>query len=147
MVLSGDSIEAAQIFTPFRQKYRKNGVSGGVSYCGYDIAVKRGFTLHHGEYVLAVSEEHFEMPLDVVGVVHDKSTWARVGIQVQNTVIEPGWRGYLTLEISSLNKDPVTVLDGTPIAQVLFHILDEPSAGYTGKYQDAAAQPEKAKFE
>ena len=39
------------------------------------------------------------MPRDMVGVVHDKSTWARRGLSVFNTVIEPGWRGKLTLEL------------------------------------------------
>ena len=34
-----------------------------------------------------------------MGIVHDKSTWARRGLVVQNTVIEPGWHGYLTIEV------------------------------------------------
>jgi len=78
----------------------------------------------------------------VIGFVHDKSTWARLGIAVQNTVIEPGWEGYLTLEITNHSRDRVTILRGSGIAQVIFQFLDLPSEKpYDGKYQDQARGP------
>lgn len=86
------------------------------------------------------------MPDDVVGIVHDKSTLARRGLALQNTVIEPGWRGFLTLEISNHGTEPVTLTAGTPIAQVLFHRLDHLAANpYNGKYQDPERGPQKAR--
>ena len=52
-----------------------------------------------GQFLLAATVERFQMPNDLMGIVHDKSTWARRGLVVQNTVIEPGWHGYLTIEV------------------------------------------------
>jgi dCTP deaminase len=86
------------------------------------------------------------MPFDLVGVVHDKSTWARRGLAVFNTVIEPGWRGYLTLELVHHGLKPLHIKAGSGIAQVVFSQLAEPAA-YSGKYQDQARGPVQAKDE
>jgi dCTP deaminase len=59
------------------------------------------------------------------------------------TVIEPGWRGYLTLEITAHSQE-VTLIPGMPIAQVLFHQLDREVEGYNGKYQDQSDHPVEA---
>ena len=60
---------------------------------------------------------------------------------------EPGWRGYLTLEISHHGLRQIHLPAGCSIAQVVFHLLDavtdEP---YDGKYQDQAAGPQPAKW-
>ncbi len=85
------------------------------------------------------------MPNSVMGIVHDKSSWARHGVAVQNTVIEPGWRGYLTLELTNHSQQTRTIKPGDPIAQIVFHWLDEPTKQpYEGKYQDQAAGPQEA---
>ena len=133
-------------------------MSFGLSACGYDIRLdqstgyfndhQRAYFLAPGEFVLASSLEEFNMPKDVVGIVHDKSTWARKGIAVQNTVIEPGWRGYLTLELTNHSDQTVKIHPGDPIAQILFHRLDqETELPYTGKYQDQEKGPQEARYE
>lgn len=106
------------------------------------------------------SLEQFNMPTDMLGVVHDKSSWARKGLCVQNTVIEPGWRGYLTLEYTNhlpiriaLDGSPrgfphgwIQIARGMPIAQIIFHMLDFPTdQPYEGKYQDQEAGPQPAR--
>ena len=70
--------------------------------------------------VLGVAKEEFIMPNDVKGIVHDKSTWARLGLFVQNTLIDPGWRGFLTLEFTYHGRKPLTVCEGMGICQVAF---------------------------
>jgi dCTP deaminase len=93
-------------------------------------------------FLLASTVERFAMPDWIVGIVHDKSTIARMGIALQNTVIEPGWEGYLTLEITNHGEEPVELVARQPIAQVLFHPLDQPTdRPYRGKYQDQPARP------
>jgi dCTP deaminase len=88
------------------------------------------------------------MPNNVVGIVHDKSSLARQGIAVQNTVAEPGWRGYLTLEITNHYVNKILLLKGDAIAQVVFHFLDEPTELiYDGKYQDQQRGPQEARNE
>jgi dCTP deaminase len=85
------------------------------------------------------------MPPDVIGFVHDKSSWARKGLAVQNTVIEPGWRGYLTLELTNHGRDALEITEGDPIAQIVFHYLDAlTEQPYVGKYQDQGYGPQRA---
>jgi len=108
-----------------------------------------------GRFALASSMESFQVPDDLVGIVHDKSTWAREGISVFNTVIEPGWGPhpdrpdegcFLTLEIVFHGNKPITIPAGAGIAQVLFHRIEEP-ASYCGKYQGQADRPVTAIME
>lgn len=148
MILSGDTIEARGIITPFSQRTVFEGMSYGKSYAGYDIRIQQNECLRPGRrFGLASTIEYFEMPSNVVGIVHDKSTWARRGLSVFNTVIEPGWRGYLTLELVYNGDGNLAILGGSPIAQVVFHYLDVDSEGYKGKYQDQPDRPVEALIE
>ena len=152
-VLSHQSIEKANILQPFYNKTidEVTNLSYGCGAASYDISLAEDIDLYEGLVTLASAIEYFTMPSDVCGVVHDKSSLARAGILVQNTFIDPGWRGYLTLEISyhqvtSLPhiKRSVAITAGTPIAQIVFHCLDEHThQPYSGQYQDqqAGAQP------
>jgi dCTP deaminase len=99
------------------------------------------FVIKPGAFVLAHSAEHFNIPADIVGVCVGKSTYARLGIHVLVTPLEPGWRGYLTLEIANLSNVPVKLYAGEGIAQIMFHEGDVPLVTYGdrgGKYQDQA---------
>lgn len=99
-----------------------------------------------GRFVLASAIEEFDMPPDLVGVVHDKSSWARKGVSVFNTVIEPGFKGGLTLEIVFHGNEPIHIPAGAGIAQILFHKVQE-HAQYNGKYQNQSSDPVPAIFE
>lgn len=120
--------------------------SFGLSSAGYDIRIAETIWLWPFFGRLASAIERFRMPKDVLGIVHDKSSWARRFVTVQNTVIEPGWHGHLTLELTNHRPWPVRIQAGTPIAQVVFHSLDSPTAQpYKGKYQDQAPGPQRAR--
>ena len=80
------------------------------------------------------------MPPNLVGIVHDKSTWARRGLSVFNTVIEPGWKGFLTLELVYHGVEPLHIPAGSGIAQVIFHRTSD-HAEYVGKYQNQRNEP------
>lgn len=152
MILSYQTIKAlgeqGLLVTPMPPRTRIHGLSYGLGPGGYDIRVAEGFTMWPGRFKLASSVERFNMPDDVTGMVCDKSTWIRRGLSVHNTVIEPGWSGYLTLELKMVGFHWVEVQPGSPIAQVLFMRLDEPTqAPYKGKYQDQPAGPQKAILE
>lgn len=97
-----------------------------------------------GRFCLASAIEEFDMPNDLVGIVHDKSTWARRGLSVFNTVIEPGWKGFLTLELVYHGQDELIIPAGSGIAQVVFHETVVPSA-YKGKYQNQENEPVAAR--
>jgi len=136
-----------KMINPFHERTRYNGLTFGLSSAGYDVRIDRAVTLKSGQFALAATVEHFDMPLNVVGIVHDKSTWARQGLAVQNTVIEPGWRGYLTLELTNHSDTSIFIDDSTPIAQIIFHLVDQNTVGYEGKYQDQEAGPQPARFD
>ena len=124
----------------------------GESAAGYDIRVEwdgdgeiKEVVLAPGAFILASSVEEFAMPDDVVGMVHDKSSWARRGLTVQNTVIEPGWNGYLTLELTNHSHLPILLKRKWPIAQIVFHTITGPVIPYAGKYQHQKRGPQEAK--
>lgn len=147
MVLSGQTLRELKIISPFREKYKVGGVSGGVSHAGYDIALAQDIEVPANGFVLASSQEYFDIPQHIVGAQHDKSTWARLGIAVKATVLEPGWKGYLTIELFNHGNVARNFLKGTPIAQILFHTLDRAVAPYKGKYQNQGSYPQPAIFE
>lgn len=151
MILSAQTIRKHNIITPFHERTVFKGMSFGLSSCGYDVRIAQNLTMNVGEYMrfrLASTIEHFNMPNNVVGRVCDKSTWARRGLAVQNTIIEPGWRGHLTLELSVNGPSFIDLKEGMPIAQIVFEFLDEPTEQeYNGKYQDQENRPVEAKLE
>ena len=144
------------------QKQRSHGVSWGLAEAGYDIRIKQSITfipgmsmapaikvgeqLVHGRFTLASAIEEFDMPADLVGVVHDKSTWARQGLSVFNTVIEPGFKGGLTLELVFHGNEELIIPAGAGIAQVIFTSLAH-DARYEGKYNGQSTDPTPAIFD
>jgi dCTP deaminase len=149
MPLSGQTIRARGIITPFHERTVFEGMSFGVGPAGYDIRLDGDYYVPSKGFVIASSIEHFNMPVDVLATVHNKSTLIRMGIDAaHDTVIEPGWRGVLTLEIENKGPHPLQLEHGMPIAQILFWLTDEPCEQvYSGKYQDQEAGPQGARFE
>lgn len=143
---------------PFEAEAKKEyGMSYGLSSCGYDIRLGRigrgdkvrldSYKMDPGEFLLCSSLEYFELPHDLCARVLDKSTWARQGLALQNTICEPGWRGHITLELSNHSNSSIRIHLGQPIAQVLFEMLDAPTElPYKGKYQDQGDEVVSAKF-
>lgn len=132
--------DGPKMVQPFHERTKHKGRTFGLSSCGYDIRIAETVWLWPLCGRLASSMEYFHMPSDVYAEVKDKSTNARLFRFVQNTVIEPGWRGYLTLELTRDRPWPVRIEAGTPIAQIIFHKLDYPTEQvYNGKYQDQRA--------
>lgn len=146
MILSAKTIRNEILIEPFNERTIDpvTGTSYGLSHCGYDVRVRETLKILAGEFRLGSLIEHITMTANVVGIVHDKSTWARRGIAVQNTVIEPGWRGFLTVEVSFHGVGRITIPAGSPIAQILFHRVDADCEPYRGKYQDQPARPVSA---
>ena len=148
MILPSQTIRAARPLEPFCERTVLHGMSYGLGPAGYDVRVAEEIILEHGSFSLASTVEMFMMPNDLLARVCDKSTWARRGLAVQNTIIEPGWRGFLTLELTNNAPDTVTILAGSPIAQIIFMRLESPTdAPYRGKYQGQQAGAQSAKDE
>lgn len=155
MIINGAALlRAAPIKDMLDRKVRGDLTSHGLAEAGYDIRIKQDVIFSSagvwvdgeyqpGNFTIASAIEEFDMPTDMVGVVHDKSTWARKGLSVFNTVLEPGWKGFLTLELVMHGRGELHIPAGSGIAQVLFH-QNAMSASYDGKYQHQADKPVEA---
>jgi dCTP deaminase len=145
---------------PWEPESKKaHGLSYGLTAAGYDIRLgeftPNTFEIYHdkrtlkpGDFMLCASLERIKVPVDLQVIVHDKSTWARQGLALQNTVLEPGWEGHITLELSNHGKQTLLLYTGMPIAQLIFHQLDQPTnRPYVGKYQNQEKIPVRAIFE
>jgi len=90
-------------------------------------------------FALARTVEYFRIPRNVLTVCLGKSTYARCGIIVNVTPLEPEWEGYVTLEFSNTTPLPAKIYANEGLAQVLFFEADEECetsyADKKGKYQ------------
>ena len=91
-------------------------------------------------FALAETVEWMDIPRDVMVVCVGKSTYARCGLIVNVTPLEPEWRGKVTLEISNTTPLPAKVYANEGIAQMVFlkadRVCDRSYADKSGKYQD-----------
>lgn len=145
MIINGkDLLDARPVYPMMATKERAHGVSCGMSEAGYDLRIQQAVTLHpFKRFSLASTVERFVMPDNMVAIIHDKSTWARRGLSVFNTVVEPGWCGWLTLELVYHGWKPLRIPAGAGIAQAIFHDVRNP-VRYSGKYQGQGNAPVKA---
>ncbi len=156
------------MISPFSPEKVKRGISYGVSSYGYDFILSEEFMLFSGgekispkligegsfsafkgrtctvppnSFILGKSLEYFRIPRDILGVCFGKSTYARCGIVVNVTPLEPEWEGFLTVQIANLSPVPAEVYSGEGIAQIVFleaaDVCDKSYKDSGGKYQSA----------
>ena len=93
----------------------------------------------HNSFALARTVEYFRIPRDVLVICLGKSTYARCGIIVNVTPLEPEWEGHVTLEFSNTTPLPAKIYANEGVAQVIFFESDEAcETSYKdrgGKYQ------------
>jgi dCTP deaminase len=126
------------MITPFSERTVFNGKTFGLGPATYDCRCRQRVILGPGEFELASTIERVNLPYDIRATVCDKSSWARLGLSVQNTKIDPGFRGHVTLELNNNHhKNLLIIEEGDPIMQLEFAYLSESTElPYNGKYQD-----------
>ncbi len=163
-------IEKEIKIVPFAAAQTRPGtISYGVTSYGYDVRVDRRFKVFTNAHCAVVDPKHFdpksfvdieadhclippnsfalaetveylEIPRNIIAVCVGKSTYARCGIIVNVTPLEPEWRGRITIEISNTTPLPAKIYAGEGIAQILFlqasEICKISYADKKGKYQD-----------
>lgn len=91
-------------------------------------------------FALCETVEYLEVPRDVLVICVGKSTYARCGLIVNVTPLEPEWRGKVTLEISNTTPLPARVYANEGVAQLVFlqaeQVCEKSYADKAGKYQD-----------
>lgn len=158
-----------KMIEPFVEKQVRNDcISYGLSSYGYDARVSNEFKIFTNvdsavvdpkdfsstsfvdrdtdvcvippnSFALARTVEYFRIPEDVLVICLGKSTYARCGIIVNVTPLEPGWEGHVTLEFSNTTPLPAKIYAGEGACQFLFLQGNEPcEVSYkarSGKYQ------------
>ena len=142
---AGYDIRCTPKFKIFRPVYDSSGVVDPKDFRAELLEDFEGNVcfIPPNSYVLTHSVERFVMPKNVAAIVVGKSTYARSGIIINCTPMEPGWTGYLTIEISNASPLPAKIYAHEGIAQVLFHKIQTPNVTYAdraGKYQDQPAE-------
>ena len=157
------------MIVPFNKEQVREGViSYGISSYGYDMRIAdefkiftninntivdpKGFDIKSfidfkgdvcivppNSFVLGRSVEYFRIPREVLVICLGKSTYARCGIVVNVTPLEPEWEGYVTIEISNTSPLPAKIYANEGIAQLLFiegsEVCERSYADKAGKYQ------------
>ena len=138
------------MISPFEEKQVRNDkISFGVSSYGYDARVSDEFKIFTNvnseivdpknfkltsfvskktleciippnSFVLASTIEYFKIPKDVLVICLGKSTYARCGIIVNVTPLEPGWEGHVTLEFSNTTPLPAKIYANEGVSQFIF---------------------------
>jgi dCTP deaminase len=106
-----------------------------------EVKPDEAFILHPGEFVLGSTLERVAIPDDLVARLEGKSSLGRLGLLIHSTAgyVDPGWDGYLTLELSNVANLPITIYPGMKIGQISFFQLTTPAetpyGGAGSKYQ------------
>jgi dCTP deaminase len=106
-----------------------------------EVKPDEAFILHPGEFVLGSTLERVAIPDDLVARLEGKSSLGRLGLLIHSTAgyVDPGWDGFLTLELSNVANLPITIYPGMKIGQISFFQLttpaDTPYGSAGNKYQ------------
>ena len=101
------------------------------------------FVLHPGEFVLGTTYEKVALSNKIVARLEGKSSLGRIGLLIHSTAgfVDPGFSGYLTLELSNVANLPIKIYPEMKIGQISFYYLNSPSEAeygdksYGSKYQ------------
>ena len=106
-------------------------------------SMEEPFVLHPGEFVLGTTFEKVSLSNKVVARLEGKSSLGRIGLLIHSTAgfVDPGFSGYLTLELSNVANLPIKIYPEMKIGQISFYYLNSPSESkygsdiYGSKYQ------------
>lgn len=87
------------------------------------------YVIHPGDFVLATTKEHVEVPADLFAEVQGRSSIGRLAVIIHATagIIDPGYKGQITLELSNLGNIPIKLHPGMRISQIKFTELKRPA--------------------
>jgi dCTP deaminase len=87
------------------------------------------FILHPGDFVLGTTKERVEIPPDLLATVEGRSSLGRLAVVIHATagIVDPGYEGQITLELSNLGTAPVALTPGMRVSQLVFTELKRPA--------------------
>jgi dCTP deaminase len=85
----------------------------------------KAFVLHPGQFALAYTLEYFSFPAHLMGYVIGRSSWGRLGLIIATaTMVNPSFRGVITLELANVGNLPIVLYPCMRIAQLVVHRVD-----------------------
>ncbi len=93
------------------------------------------YTLLPGEYILVETLEKVNMPLEVAARILPRSSIFRCGCTLITALVDPGFKGTLTMGLKNLSDKKFTLEKGARIAQIVFEQVEGETKEYAGKYQ------------
>lgn len=114
-------------------------------YNADDQRTRNEFILHPSDFVLGTTMERVEIPDDLIAHVEGRSSLGRLAIVVHATagIVDPGYRGQITLELSNLGSAPVSLTPGMRISQLTFTELSSPARRPYGRERGSKYQDQK----
>ena len=105
------------------------------------------FMLHPNQLILAATFEYLSLPFDISCTIMSRSSWGRLGLIVATAaMVQPGYKGCLTLELVNLSESPIALYPGLSVGQLVFHTVDAKGGEehYKGRYKcPTEAEPPK----
>jgi dCTP deaminase len=134
-VLSGEEIERrVKAGLLGLRPFEHDCLSGG----GYDLRLGMDVLIPPGGHCLVATLETVEISDDLVGSLHIRSSLARKGIVASLAVVDPGFRGQLTVSLFNAGPESLKLTSNSKFVQMMLHQLDSKTKlVYSGKYQDS----------
>jgi dCTP deaminase len=112
--------------------------SGSLNGAGYDLRLSMDTMIPAGKQELVATLERVELPNDLVATLHIRSSLARAGILASLALVDPGFRGQLTILLYNTGVEPYRMKKGDRFMQMVFHSLGmKTRRPYQGRYQDS----------
>ena len=119
-------------------KLEPSDLSTCLNPAGYDLRCSEEIALKPKHYELVATLETVELGLEVVAFLHIRSSLAREGVIGSFAVVDPGFRGQLTLNLHNVSEKAIMLRKGERIVQIVFHNLGSAAQkGYNGSYQNS----------
>lgn len=96
------------------------------------------------EYYLVQTVESVNTPLDLMPIVHTRTSLFRAGLLLLNSKTDPGYCGQLTMGLTNLSPFPVKLQMGARICNIIFHKIKGKTISYRGQHQGGRVSPKKA---
>lgn len=106
--------------------------------------VQKEIVIKPGEYYLVQTVESINTPLDLMPIVHTRTSLFRAGLLLLNSKTDPGYCGQLTMGLSNLSPFPVRLQMGARICNIIFHKIKGKTVAYRGQHQGGRVSPKKA---
>ena len=106
---------------------------------GYDLRSAFPLVIKPGEQKLVSTLERVELPPTAAGLLHLRSSFAREGLFASLALVDPGFKGQLTITLFNAGSEPVEISRGEPFVQITFVSLQgRAKRPYAGRYQGSA---------